>query len=222
MTHSQAVTSSPDPRQSYFDQLAPRWDRVGPDPALTIERLDTLRPRLGLAPGMNVVEIGCGTGQVTGWLLDQVRPGHLVAVDFSEGMLAEARRRGVDARFITHDICAEPLPGGPFDVAFCFHAFPHFRDPRIALRHLAQVLTPGGRLLVLHLSGSEPLNSFHASLEGAVQGDRLPAASEWPGLLGDAGLELCAVTDQADLFLLEAVRDRSPHPSPSHHPVKNH
>jgi ubiquinone/menaquinone biosynthesis C-methylase UbiE len=215
MIPSSPPSLPPDPRRPYFDQIAPLWDRVGPNPDLTLKRLHALRPRLALAPGLNLLEVGCGTGQITGWLLAQVQPGSVVAVDFSESMLAQAGRRGVETTFLLHDICAGPLPHGPFDVAFCFHVFPHFRDPQVALRHLAQALVPEGRLLVVHLSGRDALNAFHAGLDAPVREDRLPGATEWAGLLADAGFHPALELDRPDLFLLEARRAVSTQSDPN-------
>lgn len=205
MNDPDAPPSSPsDPRLEFFDRQAPTWDATGPDPAATLGRLRELGGRLGLGRGMDLIEIGCGTGQITGWLLDQVRPGRVVAVDFSRAMLDRARGRGLGAELRQADICVEQPVLGRFDVALCFHSFPHFRDPAAALRQIARHLKPNGRLIVMHLAGSAQLNAFHANLGGAVGGDRLPPAAEWPGLVRPAGLRVTEAVDEAALFLVKA------------------
>ncbi|WCJ58963.1 class I SAM-dependent methyltransferase [Fontisphaera persica] len=199
------IAAAPDPRIAYFDQLAPRWDTQCSNPAAVLQRLASLRARLPLRPGLHLLEVGCGTGQITGWLAAQVAPGQVVAVDFSPAMLEIARARGIPgAVFCQADICQGPPPGGPFDAALCFNAFPHFRDQDAALRHLAAALQPGGVLLVLHLCGSEALNQFHHQLNPPVNHDHLPPLDCWPVMLRDAGLAYEEGVDQADLFLLRA------------------
>jgi SAM-dependent methyltransferase len=200
-----SAPTAPDPRIPFFDQHAPTWDHRGPDPVATVRRLGELHGCLGLAPGMDVLEVGCGTGQITGWLADRVRPGRVVAVDFSPAMLARARERGVDADFLQLDICGETTLPWRFDVALCFHSFPHFRDPSAALRQILRQLKPGGQLWVLHLVGSAPLNAFHRQVGGPVAHDRLPPAAEWPGLLEPLGLEISKAVDREDLFLVQAA-----------------
>jgi len=161
-----------------------------------------------LQPGDRLLEVGCGTGQITGWLAECVRPGRVMAVDFAPAMLAAARAKGIDAEFVESDICRERPAGraaGPFDVALCFHSFPHFRDQPAALRNLAACLKPSGRLLVMHLAGSSQINHFHASVEGAVSGDVLPAGAQWGPLLSAAELKQTRLIDRGDLFFLEAV-----------------
>lgn len=206
------LTGIADPRIAYFDQLAPRWDTQCSNPAAVLQRLEELRPRLLLQPGQRLLEVGCGTGQITGWLAGQVAPGRVVAVDFSPAMLALARGRGVAADFYEADVCQGPPPGGPFDVVLCFNAFPHFRDQDSALRHLAAVLKPEGVLLILHLCGSEALNQFHHQLQAPVNHDHLPPLDCWPVMLRDAGLNYEEGMDQEDLFWVKArrVREKGP------------
>jgi len=197
-------TDLPDPRIAFFDRLAPVWDTECSRPEAILSRLEALDGEVGLAPGLDLLEIGCGTGLVSGWLAGRVHPGRLVAADFSAAMLDQARQRGHAADYRQLDICAEgPVPER-FDVILCFNAFPHFRDQPAALRQIHRSLKPGGCLTILHLAGSAQINAFHAGLREPVCHDRLPAADEWPGLLRAAGLELSRFTDREDLFLLQA------------------
>jgi ubiquinone/menaquinone biosynthesis C-methylase UbiE len=200
-----AAERAADPRLEFFNQLAPRWDAECSNPEDTLHRLASLNGRLALAPGHHLLEIGCGTGQVTGWLADAVAPGRVVAADFAPEMLAEARRRNPNAEFLLLDICADQPPPAAFDVILCFNAFPHFRDKPAALRHIARSLKAGGNLIILHLVGSAQINAFHQSLTGPVSRDLLPAPAAWPNLLATSGLRLVSLVDQSDLFLLTAA-----------------
>lgn len=195
-----------DPRVAFFDRLAPTWDQSGPNPVATLQRLRELKDLLGLRAGMDLLEVGCGTGQITGWLADCVRPGRVVGADFSPAMLARARARGIDAEFELLDICREGAAQRAFDAVLCFHSFPHFRDQAAALRQVAGQLKKGGQLVVLHLVGSEQLNAFHHQVGGAVGHDQLPAAAQWPALLEPAGLILTQAIDDTGLFLVKADR----------------
>jgi ubiquinone/menaquinone biosynthesis C-methylase UbiE len=199
------VPSHADPRIRFFDGLAPTWDQTGPDPAVTLQRLEAMRAELGLRPGQNLLEVGCGTGQVTGWLSESVRPGRVLSVDFSPVMLEQARRRWPEAEFALLDICAADELTGRFDVVWCFHVFPHLRDAAAALGRMAALLGPGGELVVLHLSGSTALNAFHHQIGGAVGHDRLPSMPEFEPLLEAAGFRLVMGEDREDRFLLRAA-----------------
>jgi ubiquinone/menaquinone biosynthesis C-methylase UbiE len=193
-----------DPRIAFFGQHAPHWDTYGSGPRTTLDRLTQLQGLLELKPGMNLLEVGCGTGQITQWLADQVHPGRVLAVDFSDQMLEKARAKAITAEFRRADVCAELL-GGKFDTILCFHSFPHFRDKPAALRNLALALKPQGKLLILHLSGSREINQFHTHVGGLVAGDHLPNVSEWNTLLSLAGLNESHFIDREDLFFLRSV-----------------
>jgi SAM-dependent methyltransferase len=195
-----------DPRIAYFDGFAESWDVSGPDPAAGIRRMEALRGAIGLEAGCDVLEVGCGTGSLTAWLVEAARPGRVTGIDFAPRMIAKAAVRRLDASFRCLDVCADDLGAGRYDVALCFHSFPHFRDQAAALRNLARSLKAAGRLAVVHLRGSEQINAFHASVGGAVRGDRLPQGEQWDGLLAEAGLTRQELRDAEDGFLLVARR----------------
>jgi SAM-dependent methyltransferase len=66
-------------------------------------------------------------------------------------MLHRARRRLASDRvtFAVADLTRLPYPDGLFDAAVCGWVLEHLPDPRLGLRELARVLSPGGRLLLL-------------------------------------------------------------------------
>jgi demethylmenaquinone methyltransferase/2-methoxy-6-polyprenyl-1,4-benzoquinol methylase len=194
-----------DPRISFFDALAAHWDHEEPSSQTMTARLSQHADLLALTPGQSLAEVGCGTGKTTGWLAEQVAPGRVSAIDFSEEMIARARLKGIDADFTCLDVCGENLGDTRYDVILCFHSFPHFRDQPAALDHFAKALKPDGRLLVMHLAGSHHINHFHAGLKAPVNVDILPAGDEWGPLLSAAGLKQTHLIDREDLFFLEAV-----------------
>ena len=193
-----------DRRIAYFDALAAEWDDEEPSAETMVARLSQHADLLGLAPGQHLLEVGCGTGKTTAYLAAQVAPGRVTAIDFAPAMIAKAKTKGIDAEFACLDVCSDDLGEGLYHVVLCFHSFPHFRDQALALRHFARALRPGGRLIVMHLVGSEPLNRFHAGLEGPVNVDALPVGEQWDPLLSQAGLQSTQLIDREDLFFLDA------------------
>jgi len=201
--------SASDPRIAFFDRLASQWDTNEQDPEAAVDKVAAMADYLALRPGENLLEVGCGTGQLTGWLAEQVAPGRVVAVDFSQGMLDRARAKKLPAEFRLADVCQDVLGEGCFDVAFCFHAFPHFRDQAAALRNLARALCDGGRLIVMHLAASAAINAFHDQVGREVFGDHLPIGPQWDTLLGSTGFTLDQHLDGDGLFFLRATNGRS-------------
>jgi len=207
--HSHADLHAPegDPRIAYFNGLAARWDSAGQDPSVTICQLAERHGLLGLKSGDDLLEVGCGTGQISGWLAAHVAPGKVVAVDFAEAMLEQARRKNLPVEFRCADACCTELGSQCFDVVLCFHSFPHFRDPSAALKNLTRALRTGGRLLVMHLASSAQINAFHDHVGGAVAGDHLPSNSDWESLLAGSGLRIQKYHDRDGLFFLAAGPD---------------
>ena len=103
----------------------------------------------GIRPGMRVLDLGCGAGDVTFVAADLVGPdGSVVGVDHSPEALARARLRAgqrglTQVRFVEGDL-NDPAPGGPFDAIVERLVLWTVPDPAGLLRRQATVLRPGG------------------------------------------------------------------------------
>ncbi|HWL80504.1 MAG TPA: methyltransferase domain-containing protein [Roseomonas sp.] len=115
-----------------------------------------IRQCLGEAP-LEVLELACGTGEVTGALR---RLGHKVTgLDFSEAMLAQARKKHAGdkgARFFLADAEYTREPDASYDAVVCRHLVWTLTDPEAALRDWFRVLRPGGHVLIFDGNFAEP------------------------------------------------------------------
>jgi SAM-dependent methyltransferase len=108
----------------------------------------------GIRPGMRVLDLGCGAGDVAFLAAGLVgADGSVVGVDHSAEALGRARlraeRRGVtQVRFVEGDI-SEPAPGGPFDAIVERLSLWALPDPAAVLRKQAAVLRPGGLVVAM-------------------------------------------------------------------------
>lgn len=201
-----AGTDAEDPRIDYFNKMAEDWDISGPDISNILSRLDSMVPTLNIENGLEILEPGCGTGTVTRWIASRLKPARLVAFDFAPEMIKLARLKEIDATCINADICKGLPAMPPFDLIFCFHALPHFNDKASALRNLVSAMKTGGRILVIHLAGSERLNEFHSGLEYPVCDDILPDKDQLIDAFTSLELEIESAIDEDELFYISAVK----------------
>lgn len=194
-----------DPRVEFFDRLAHQWDTTEQSQDDILPVVERWIEKLRLQPGENLLEVGCGTGQLTGWLAERVQPGRVVAIDFSQAMLDVAATKGISATFRQADVCHDDLGHADFEVALCFQSFPHFRDQAGALCNLSHCLKPGGRLIVLHQNSRHEVNAFHHGVGGSVGTDFLPDDHHWKIWLAAAGFRVPTIEDSQDGFFLEAI-----------------
>jgi len=128
-----------------FDSVAGLYDatRQGYPPELVDEVCTTA----GLGPGAAVLEIGCGTGQLTRQLAG--RGFSLTAIDIGAAMV-ETARRNVPDPLVRFEVCSfEDFPGnGPFDLIVSATAF-HWVDPSVGWVKTARLLRRGGWLALL-------------------------------------------------------------------------
>jgi len=109
--------------------------------------MEQLEPR----PGMHVLDVGCGTGEDVRGLAVTVAPaGSATGVDPSATMLAEARRRGravrTTARLVRSTADRLPVADASLDLVRCERVLQHLVEPAGAVREMARVLRPGGRV----------------------------------------------------------------------------
>jgi SAM-dependent methyltransferase len=111
------------------------------------ERVYQVLAECGLRPGARVLEVGPGTGQVTGHLV--AAGAQVVAVELGGGLAAQLRRNlaGRDVTVIEGDFATVGVPGNGFDLAVCATSL-HWLDAEVAVRRLAGLVRPGGWLAV--------------------------------------------------------------------------
>ena len=104
--------------------------------------------RLGLQPGMQVLDVACGTGNQS---LPAARAGATVTgVDIATNLLAQARQRaaneGLAITFQEGDAEALPFPDASFDVVLTMFGAMFAPRPDLTAAELLRVCKPGGRV----------------------------------------------------------------------------
>jgi SAM-dependent methyltransferase len=186
---------------------------------LGAENARTAFRRVGVQPGWNVIDCGCGPIGGLAVLAEMVGPaGRVVGVDVSPAAVQRARAvvTALELGNVEvvagdlHDLDAAAL-GGPFDLAFTRAFMMHQADPVRTLRRIADLLRPGGWLVVHEALESPPPRS-HPHLEAVADhwdlvhevlhrnGVPAGAVEDLPRSARQAGLE---VTAMRGLFLVE-------------------
>ncbi len=145
--------------QAMFAEIAPRYDLLNRVLSFGIDRRwrETARRRLDLAPGQDLLDLCCGTGDLA---LQFARHGiRVLGADFTAPMLplarAKAERRNIAARWVRADAQSLPFAAASFDAVTIAFGIRNVEDPQRALAECQRVLRPGGQLAVLEFFAVE-------------------------------------------------------------------
>jgi SAM-dependent methyltransferase len=156
-------------QQALYDHVAHDYDQVFREHVAEHylkKRTATVRRLLPF--GGTVLDVGCGTGALAGWIQ---RAGYdVIGVDASTGMLAEALRNGVGAVYAGYST-ALPFEDGAFDLSLSVATMHHLETPeRVAatIAEMGRVVRPGGYVLIWD---HNPLNPYWPILMKRVPQD---------------------------------------------------
>src|SRR5437667_2508548 len=163
-----------------FDEIAAEYDRhrpVYPD-----ELIDQACRVAGIGSGDHVLEVGCGSGQLTRGLV--ARGLHVTALEPGKNLIALARQNleGAGAvEFVNAQFEDALLPREQFQAVFSASAF-HWVDPKVSWQKAADVLVPGGTLaLVSYFGLQEPRSKEDQEAVFAAMRKVAPDfAANWP------------------------------------------
>lgn len=200
--------SDPGPRdapsvRAGYDQWAQVYDH-DKNPLVALEE-PLVREALGDVAGLSVLDLGCGTGRHALWLASA---GAVVTgIDFSEGMLAEARRKpGAEGvRFLAHDL-HEPLPfkAASFDRVVSGLVLEHLVDLGGFFAEARRVLRPGGFAVVSAMHPAMFLRGTQARFTDPETGEKVQ-----PGSVAHSMGEFVMAAVRAG-FTLDAIEERAP------------
>jgi len=161
-----------------FDEIADDYDRHRPTyPDVLVDRACEGIPR-----GAAVLEIGCGTGQLTRSLL--ARGLRVTAVEPGQQLIMRARYQlngAGDVQFVNARLEEASLPRAHYSAVFSASAI-HWVDPDVSWRRAADALVDGGSLALVSYFGLDEPWSAHdqQALRAAVATLAAELAADWP------------------------------------------
>ena len=106
--------------------------------------------KAGLTPGMRILEVGCGTGNMTRWIAKQIGDnGHVTAVDISPEQIQIAKENCSQSNNITfvESSLFDLNTSIKFDLIYSRFLIMHLPNPFEGLQYLTQLLKPNGILV---------------------------------------------------------------------------
>jgi SAM-dependent methyltransferase len=163
-----------------FDAVAAEYDRNRP--AYPGELVDQACRVAGIAAGDPVLEIGCGSGQLTRSLV--ARGLRVTALEPGMNLVALARKNLADAATVEFSNARfedAPCPREHFRAVFSASAL-HWVDPEVGWRKIADVLAPGGTLALIQYFGlAEPrTRPDQEAVLAALRKVAPEIAADWP------------------------------------------
>lgn len=163
-----------------FDEIAAEYDRHRP--AYPGELIDQACRVAGIGSGDLVLEVGCGSGQLTRSLAG--RELRVTALEPGTSLISLARQNlegAAEVGFVTAPFEDARLPRERFRAVFSASAF-HWADPEASWQRAADVLVPGGTLALVQYFGIEEARTRQdqdAAL-AAIAAAAPDIAANWP------------------------------------------
>ncbi|WP_295209383.1 metalloregulator ArsR/SmtB family transcription factor [uncultured Brevundimonas sp.] len=137
---------------SYFEQVAPQWDRLRSLYVSESAVEAALEKAVGPGPFERVVDLGTGSGRMLTLFGKKAKMS--VGLDLSQNMLNIARtnvtKAGVEQVELRHgDIFATRLPAASADLVIVHQVLHYLSDPSAAVAEAARLVSPGGRLVII-------------------------------------------------------------------------
>lgn len=152
------MSHSPNPEiiRSMFSKVAANYDRANSVLSVGIHHLwrKKLVKLADAQPGQSVLDCATGTGDLAIAFKKATGPsGSVIGTDFCADMLLtapdKAQKAGLEIKFEQADVTQLPYENNRFDIVSISFGIRNVSDPVKALREMARVTKPGGRVMVL-------------------------------------------------------------------------
>ena len=188
------LTKVPEEIATMFDSVATRYDMMDTlmTGGLNHVWMTALRKAVAPHPGERILDLAAGTGASSAALAKG--GAEVVACDLSEGMIEVGRQRHPDIEFVQGNALDLQFEDASFDAVTISWGLRNIPDPARALREMARVVRPRGRLVVYEFS--TPPNAVFRRLYNFYQSTVMPVMAK-----------AMSSNDVAYDYLIESIRD---------------
>ncbi|HEY4275603.1 MAG TPA: methyltransferase domain-containing protein, partial [Rhizomicrobium sp.] len=223
------MTAEITPRTTHDEKIVAqftRWAAPFSELALHAEA-DGMRRTLAaadLSPDLRVLDVACGPGIVTCAVAKQA--GHVTGIDLTPAMIEQAKARQAreaiaNCDWQQGDATVLPFADASFDRAITRYSFHHIPEPGRALKEMARVTKPGGRVVVIDATPTAETQGAYDAMEtlrdpshaSALTLEQLRALGREAGLTETAfdfyrlDARLQTLADEADMAALNTLFD---------------
>lgn len=198
-----------DEKQKYFDSIGDNWDKDLT--AEDLERLSHIIDKFNITEGLNVCDLGCGTGVLFDILRRHVgEQGFIAGIDFAPKVARKAHQNFPfhNIGVVEADACCLPFADGAFDLVVSFAAFAHFSHKDETIHEANRILRRGGRFVIIHLAGREELAREHHQVGGPIDQDELPDKGELDEMFERGDFQRHELTETENLYLAVGYKDK--------------
>lgn len=194
------------PTQTFFDNIASTWDQRC---VVMPERIRHILEVARLKDGMNVLDVGTGTGVLIPYIREFIGfEGSITAVDISASMLREAKKKyGLipNVTFKQTDVETDALEEN-YDAILLYCVFPHLIKPFDTLKRLTLHLNPGGCIVIGHPESRDDINGIPTHRD--VYSNPLIAAEKMCSALRKAALTCDYSEDNEQYYILRIIKSQ--------------
>ena len=137
-----------------FTSIAPRYDLLNHVLSFNVDRLWWRRTarsfdQILARPEARLLDLCCGTGDMTLALRRKAKTSNILGVDFSHAMLERAIKKSPSLHWIEADALGLPFPASHFDLVTSAFGFRNLADYDAGLREILRVVRDGGECGIL-------------------------------------------------------------------------
>lgn len=194
--------------REFFDKIAGTWDEN--EVLSTPIKINQVLDFFDLHENQDILDLGTGTGVLLPFITQRIgENGKILAVDFSEGMLSQAKRKYSNLTptlsFRNLDFENDLIPG-QFDRIILYCVYPHLHSPVETLKWLEKVnLKEEGLISIAFPTGPDFINNIHK--ERHSDSDILPSAEILTQYLVSNGLDAYVASDSEECYVVN-IRKR--------------